>query len=249
MERVLLKEHNSLEWEEYVRVELLSSTLWRIVQGTTKLPQKPIPKTNTENTDTTATAAPVDPETPESTDSVYMSDFRRYLIQRDTYNDNVGMATAEIRWSLDTSDIEKDFNRVAKIDPNVGLYKLNAIRRADFDGVAAYHSWILEIATDLRNVGTKLSDSVLAFYMVQGHPTGDVWLVFRTSLTLSESAGDSRKILDQLQVFERSYAWDRHGVSAYTSQSSTALFAKKGTAKKKGGETSEGGSGKAFRGD
>ncbi|KAA8895290.1 hypothetical protein FN846DRAFT_997275 [Sphaerosporella brunnea] len=262
MERVLLKEHNYLEWEEYIRDELLARALWGIVEGTTKPPQKPIPKTET------AAAAPVDPDTPESTDSVYMSDFRRYLIQRDTYNDKVGMATAEIRRSLDPSvrrryadkkyikapdvlwkDIEKDFNRVAKIDANVGLYKLNAIRRADFDSAAAYHSRILEIATELRNVGTELPESVLAFYMVQGLPTGDVWLAFWTSLTSSDSAGSCQKILDQLQIFERSYAWDRHGVSAYTSQSSTALFAKKGTAKKKGAETSGGGSDKAPGGD
>jgi hypothetical protein len=37
---------------------------------------------------------------PESTDSVYMTDFRRYLIQRKAYIEKVGMATAEIRRSL-----------------------------------------------------------------------------------------------------------------------------------------------------
>jgi hypothetical protein len=269
MERVLLKEHNYPEWEEYIRDELLARALWGIVQGTTQPPRKPtVPKgTKSNTTETETAAAPVDSETPESTDSVYMSDFRRYLIQRDTYNDKVGMATAEIRRSLDPSvrrryadkkyisapdvlwtDIEKDFNRVAKIDANVGLYKLNAIRRADFDSAAAYHSRILEIATELRNVGTELPEKVLAFYMVQGLPTGDVWLAFRTSLNSSDSAGSCQKILDQLQIFERSYAWDRHGVSAYTNtELSTALFAKKGTAKK-GGETA-GGSGKASGGD
>jgi hypothetical protein len=272
MERVLLKEHNYPEWEEYIRDELLARALWGSVQGTTKPPQKPIPKTKTETT-------PVGSETPESTDSVYMSDFRRYLIQRDTYNDKVGMATSEIRRSLDPSvrrryadkkyisapdvlwaDIEKDFNRVAKIDANVGFYKLSAIRRADFDSAAAYHSRIVEIATELRNVGTDLPERVLAFYMVQGLPKGDVWLAFRTSLNLSESAGSCQKILGQLQIFECSYAWDRHGVSAYIdTELSTALFAKKGTAKKKGGESaggtsnsggaSGGGSGKASGGD
>ncbi|KAI5841244.1 hypothetical protein BZA05DRAFT_418433 [Tricharina praecox] len=139
------------------------------------------------------------------------------------------ISAPDVLWT----DIEKDFNRVAKIDANVGLYKLNAIRRADFDSAAAYHSRILEIATELRNVGTELPEKVLASYMVQGLPTGDVWLAFRTSLNSSESAGSCQEILDQ--ILERSYAWDRHGVSAYTNtELSTALFAKKGTAKKKG---------------
>ncbi|KAA8895292.1 hypothetical protein FN846DRAFT_344835 [Sphaerosporella brunnea] len=80
------------------RDELLARGLWGIVEGATKPPQKPTPKIKTETA-----AAPVDPETPESKDPVYMSDFRRYLIQRDTYNDKVGMATAEIRRSLDPS--------------------------------------------------------------------------------------------------------------------------------------------------
>jgi hypothetical protein len=251
MERVLLKEHNYPEWVEYIRVELLARALWGIVKGTTKPPQKPIPTTKTEpaaDTTTATATAPVDSDTPESTDPVYMSDFRRYIIQRDTYNDKVGMATAEIQRSLDPSvrrrytdqkyiaapdvlwaDIEKDFKRVAKMDASVGLYKLSAIRRADFESAAAYHSRILEIATELRNVGTELPEKVLAFYMVQGLPKGDVWLAFRTSLNSSENGESCQKILDQLQTFERSYAWDRHGVSAYT-DTSTALFAKKGTA-------------------
>jgi hypothetical protein len=190
-----------------------------------------------------------------------MSDFRRYLIQRETYIEKVGMATAEIRRSLDPSvrrryadkkyisapdvlwqDIARECNRVAKIDANVGLYKLNAIRRVDFDSATAYHARILEIAMELRNTGTELPESVLAFYMVQGLPTGDVWLAFRTSLTASKSASKCQDILDQLQIFERSYAWDRHGVSAYTNtESSTALFAKKGTggSKKKDGKATD----------
>jgi hypothetical protein len=81
--------------------------------------------------------------------------------------------------------------------------------------------------------------------MVQGLPKGDVWLAFRTSLNSSENGESCQKILDQLQTFERSYAWDRHGVSAYTdNEVLTALFAKTGTAKKKAG-----GSGKASGGD
>jgi hypothetical protein len=209
------------------------------------------------------TAQLISETTPESTDSVYMSDFRRYLIQREKHIDKVGMATAEITLSLDTSvrrryadnkyisasdvlwqDIARDCNRVAKIDANVGLYKLNAIRRVDFDSATAYHSRILEIATELRNTGTELPESVLAFYMIQGLPTGDVWLACRTSLTSGRSAGRCQDILDHLQVFERSYAWDRHDVSAYTNpQTSTALFAKKGTGASKKKESKAAGAG------
>jgi hypothetical protein len=234
MERVLLKEHNYPEWEEYIKDELLARGLWGIVEGTTERPRKPTVqvatvKEDSESEPPVGTAQMVSETTPESTDSVYMSDFRRYLIQHETYIEKVGMATAEIRRSLDPSvrrryadkkyisapdvlwqDIERDCNRVAKIDANVGLYKLNAIRRVDFDGAAAYHSRILDIAAELRNVGTELPESVLAFYMVQGLPTGDVWLAFRTSLTSSKSASKCQDILDQLQVFELSYAWDRH---------------------------------------
>jgi hypothetical protein len=131
MERVLLKEHNYPEWEEYIRDELLARALWGIVQGTTKPPRKPTPNSKTKTEPAAGTEQIDNEETPESTDSVYMSDFRRYLILRDTYNDKVGMATAEIRRSLDPSvrrryadkkyitapdvlwkDIEKDFNRV-----------------------------------------------------------------------------------------------------------------------------------------
>jgi hypothetical protein len=105
--------------------------------------------------------------TPESDEAVYMSDFRRYLIQRETYLDDVGKATAEIRRSAHPSlckryndqvydsmpallwkAIEKDCNRVAEIDGSVGLYKLNAIGRVGFDSASAYHSRILEIATE-----------------------------------------------------------------------------------------------------
>jgi hypothetical protein len=240
MERVLLKEHNYLEWEENIRDELLARGLWGIVEGTTERPLKPTAPVGKKEDAAEDTA--VSETTPESTDSVYMSDFRRYLIQREKYIEKVGMATAEIRRSLDPSvrrryadkryisapdvlwqDIARDCNRVAKMDANVGLYKLNAIRRVDFDSATAYHSRILELATELRNTGTELPESVLAFYMIQGLPTGDVWLAFRTSLTSSKSASKCQDILDQLQVFERSYAWDRHGVSAYTNPQTSTL--------------------------
>ncbi|KAI5856599.1 hypothetical protein BZA05DRAFT_471624 [Tricharina praecox] len=154
-------------------------------------------------------------ETPESTDPSYMSDFRRYLIQRDTYKDKIGLATAEIRRSLDPSaDIEKDFDRVAKIDANVGLYKLNAIRRADVDSAAAYHSRILEVAKELRNVGTVLPETVLAFYMVQGLPTGD-----------TSSRSSSAYMRGTVMIY----------LQCTNTELSTALFAKKGMAKKKDG--------------
>jgi hypothetical protein len=110
-----------------------------------------------------------------------MTDFRRYLIQRETYIEKVGMATAEIRRSLDPSvrrryadkkyisapdvlwqDITRDCNRVAKINANVGLYMLNAIRRVNFDSATAYQSRILEIPMELSNTGTELPESVLA---------------------------------------------------------------------------------------
>jgi hypothetical protein len=201
--------------------------------------------------------------TPESDEAVYMSDFRRYMIQRDTYLDDVGKATAEIRRSLHPSlrrryndklydaspallwkAIEKDCNRVAEMDGSVGLYKLNAIKRVDFESATAYHSRILEIATELRNAGTELSEAVLAFFMIQGLPTGDVWLAFKHSLAASKANKKCQDVVEQLQTFERSYAYDRHGASAYTnSELSTALFAKKGTgggSKKKDGKVSGG---------
>jgi hypothetical protein len=168
MERVLLKEHNYLEWEEYIRDELLARGLWGIVEITTERPRKPtVPvaaggvKGGKEDAagDLESASAAISETTPESTDSVYMSDFRRYLIQREKHIEKVGMATAEIRRFLDPSirrryadkryisapdvlwqDIARDCNRVAKIDANVGLYKLNAIRRVDFDSATAYHS-------------------------------------------------------------------------------------------------------------
>jgi hypothetical protein len=195
MERVLLKEHKYLEWEEYIRDELLARGLWVIVEGTTERPLKPtVPVAaggvkgrkqdaaeDSESASAAVTAQLISETIPESTDSVYRSDFRRYLIQREKHIEKVGMATAEIRRSLDPSvrrryadkkyisapdvlwqDIARDCNRVAKIDANVGLYKLNAIRRVDFDSATAYHSRILEIATELCNTGTELPERVLA---------------------------------------------------------------------------------------
>jgi hypothetical protein len=71
---------------------------------------------------------------------------------------------------------------------------------------------------------------VLAFFMIQGLPTGDIWLAFKHSLAASKANKRCQDIVEQLQTFERSYAYDRHGASAYTnSEISTALFAKKGT--------------------
>jgi hypothetical protein len=91
---------------------------------------------------------------------------------------------------------------------------------------------------------------------MQGLPTGDVWLAFKNNLTAAGKAQKCVDILDQLQIFERSYAYDRHGASAYTNpQTSTALFAKKGTggSKKKDSKVTGGGasaeSGKASGGD
>ncbi|KAA8895441.1 hypothetical protein FN846DRAFT_894153 [Sphaerosporella brunnea] len=131
MARVLLKEHNYLEWEEYIRDELLARALWGIVQSITKPPQKPTPMTKTETA-----AAPVNTKTPASTHSAYMSNFHRYLIQLDPSNDKVDnrCATApDVLWK----NIDKGFNRATKNDANVGLYKVNAIREADFDSAAA----------------------------------------------------------------------------------------------------------------
>jgi hypothetical protein len=89
-----------------------------------------------------------------------------------------------------------------------------------------------------------LSEEVLAFIMMQGLPTGDVWLAFKNNLTAAGKAQKCVDILDQLQIFERSYVYDRHGASAYTNpQTSTALFAKKGTggSKKKDSKATGGG--------
>jgi hypothetical protein len=264
MERVLLKENNYQEWASYVRNELLARGLWDIVQGITERPRNPeVPESASTTTPATggapggvkkadgdgeagASAAAdilagvqarmtaVNETTPESRDAVYLSDFRRYLIQRENYIKDVGKATAEIRRSIHPSirkqyedilydsapgllweTIEKDRKRVAKIDASAGLFKLNAIKRADFDSPSAYHSELLDIATEVRNTGTVLSEEVLAFFMMQGLPTGDVWLAFKNNLSTAGKAQKCMDILDQLQIFERSYACDRHGASAY----------------------------------
>jgi hypothetical protein len=41
VERVLLKQPNYLDWEEYIRDELLARGLWAIVEGTTERPRNP----------------------------------------------------------------------------------------------------------------------------------------------------------------------------------------------------------------
>jgi hypothetical protein len=155
MERVLLKEDNYLEWTDYIRNELLARGLWNIVLGIKEKPRKPAAPTAAaggkgkakEDEDPKPGSAAailakaqleadmVSETTPESDEAVYMSDFRRYMIQRDTYLDDVGKATAEIRRSLHPSlrrryndtvydaspallwkAIEKDCNRVAEMD-------------------------------------------------------------------------------------------------------------------------------------
>jgi hypothetical protein len=154
----------------------------------------------------------VNETTPEAKDAVYLSDFRRYLIQRENYIKDVGRATAEIRRSIHPSlrkqyddilydsapgllwqTIEKNRKRIAKkrittIDASAGLFKLNAIRRADFDSPSAYHSELLDIATEVRDTGPVLSEEVLAFFMMQGLPTGDVWFAFKNNLTATGKA-------------------------------------------------------------
>jgi hypothetical protein len=291
MEPVLLTENNYLEWEAYIRNELLARGLWDIVQGIRERPQKPAVPKSASSTTTAATggakreskdgaeddfksgsaaairknaqAMMVSETTPESDEVVYMRDFRQYLVRRENYIKDVGKTTAEIRRSLHPSFrkryneklydsaptllwqvIEKDYRRVANIDAYAGLYKLNAIRREDFESATAYHSQLLDIATELRFVGTELSEDVLAFFMMQGLPTGDVWLSFKCSLTATGKDRNCRDILEQLQVFELLYSYDRHGASAYTNtESSNALFAKKGAgggSKKKDGKASGG---------
>jgi hypothetical protein len=122
-----------------------------------------------------------------------VNDFRRYLIQTETYIKAVGMATAEIRRSLDSSvpkhyndkkynpapdalwhDIATDCKRVAKISTRADLHKLCAIRRVDVVRATAYQTRIKEIATELHNSGTDLPENVLAFHMIQGLPSGEV---------------------------------------------------------------------------
>jgi hypothetical protein len=183
----LLKQHNYLEREEYIRDELLARGLWGIVEGITVRPRKPtVPAAVTgvkgwkqdaaedpESASAAGTGQMISETTPESTDSVYMSDFRRYLIQRENYIKDVGMATAEMRRSLDSSvrqpdndkkyihvadalwqDIPTDCKRVEKISARADLHKLSAIRRVDVARATAYQTRINEIATELPRSGT-----------------------------------------------------------------------------------------------
>jgi hypothetical protein len=117
MERVLLKEDNYLEWTDYIRNELLARGPWNIVLGIKEKPRKPAAPKSVSTTTAAAgggrgkakededdpkpgsaaailakvqlEAEMVSETTPESDEAVYMSDFRRYLIQRDTYLDDV----------------------------------------------------------------------------------------------------------------------------------------------------------------
>jgi hypothetical protein len=66
--------------------------------------------------------------------------------------------------------------------------------------------------------------------MIQGLPSGEVWLAFKNTLRATDRATKCYEILTQLLVFEQSYAYDRLAVSAYTNtELSAPLFAKKGT--------------------
>ncbi|KAA8894778.1 hypothetical protein FN846DRAFT_894767 [Sphaerosporella brunnea] len=196
-ERVSLQENNYQEWASYGRNELLARGLWDIVQGITErprtreVPESPLTTTSatagpTTNSATTrasgasaaadilarvqARMAAVNETTPEPKDAVYLTDFQRYLIQRENYIEDVGKATAEIERSIHPSlrkqydnilydsapsllwqQIEQDRKGIAKIDASAGLFKLNAIRRVDFDSPSAYHFEILDIATEVRN--------------------------------------------------------------------------------------------------
>jgi hypothetical protein len=86
----------------------LPAVFWGIVEGTTERPRKPtVPEAaggvkgrkqdaaeDSESASAAVTAQMISETTPKSTDSVYMSDFRRYLIQREKHIEKVGMATA-----------------------------------------------------------------------------------------------------------------------------------------------------------
>ncbi|KAA8895439.1 hypothetical protein FN846DRAFT_894150 [Sphaerosporella brunnea] len=142
-----------------------------------------------------------------------------YPSLRKQYNDILYGSALSLLWQ----QIDKDGKRITKIDESAGLFPLNAIRRVDFDSPSAYHFALLNLATEARTSGTVLAEEVPALVTMQGLPTGDVWLSFRHNW-------EGSKVCRYVQIFERSYAYDPLGASAYMNpQSSTALFAKKGT--------------------
>ncbi|KAA8894596.1 hypothetical protein FN846DRAFT_894936 [Sphaerosporella brunnea] len=162
MKRVLLKEHNYLEWEENIRDELLPRGLWGIMEGTTEPPLKPTAPVATgdvkgKKEDAVAVLSAKQPQS-----RPMLSSTSRKSAWRQRKYGGLGITLFE-------GGHREDCNRVAKIDANDGLYKLNAIHRIDFNSATACHCRILKIATELRNTGAELPESVQAFYMIQDY--------------------------------------------------------------------------------
>ncbi|KAA8912539.1 hypothetical protein FN846DRAFT_903527 [Sphaerosporella brunnea] len=168
--------------------------------------------------------------TPVSKDAICLNNFRRYRTQRENYIKDARKATAEIRRSIHAF-LGKQYGDILCDSAPGLLWETIASARA----FVPYHSDLLNIAKEIRDTGTVLSEDLLAFFMMHGLPTGDVRLASKNNVC---TAGKDQKcvhILEQLQIVEPAYAYDRHGACTYTNpQTSTALFAKKGTGGSKG---------------
>jgi len=156
-----------------------------------------------------------DPDKPDSNTAEYMQQFYRYHHEYVQYRKDLETASGIIiglldtllkhrysddKWDYDPSglwnEIKKERDRVLKIDGKQLMDRLNSIKLSDFGRTMQYYTEIRNIIRQLDVCDVKLTEKMIAYFMLNSLPTTNEWTSFAISLSN-----------DRMRV--REWEWDR----------------------------------------
>jgi hypothetical protein len=194
-----LNKHNYRAWVLDMQDVLKQLSLWRIVNGTERVP--------------------VPPQKPEEYDTVnyekYLQKYERYQIAQDQYDEKRTKACGTICGALEPSirqryraskyddprvlweTIKSDFEKVIKLDGQHEQQKLATCKLEDFSSVTEWIAAQDKIINDLAICGITVMDNWRSFYLMSNLPTSPVWLGFTTSMNVSGKANDPSEIITE----------------------------------------------------